>query len=137
MGLGFWSWNFQSMNFNSAALLSTEFQIFKRGKMTNLKVPWAFFQKSIPQTPRIFLEQLIPLYVYAPFCIDLITNRPKSFQNSVTVETGLSDFHKMMLIVTKVFYKKQKTNIVTYQNYKHFSDEVKHLCLMLKIVLFK
>ena len=60
-----------------------------------------------------------------PSCIDLmITNRPKSFQNSVTVETGLSDFHKMTLTVMKVFYKKQKTNIVTYRNYKHFSNEV-------------
>ena len=59
-----------------------------------------------------------------PSCIDLIiTNRPKSFQNSVTVETGLSDFHKMTLTEMKVFYKKQKTNIVTYRNYKHFSNE--------------
>ena len=59
-----------------------------------------------------------------PSCIDLIiTNRPTSFQNSVTIETGLSDFHKMTLTVMKVFYKKQKTNIVTYQNYKHFSNE--------------
>ena len=41
-------------------------------------------------------------------CIDLIiTNRPKSFQNFVTVETGLLDFHKMTLTVMKVFYKKQ------------------------------
>ena len=31
-----------------------------------------------------------------PSCIDLIiTNRTKCFQNSVTLETGLSDFHKM------------------------------------------
>ena len=46
-------------------------------------------------------------------CIDLIiTNRPKNFQNSVTVETGLSDFHKMTLTVMEVSYK--KTNIVTY-----------------------
>ena len=59
-----------------------------------------------------------------PSCIDLIiTNRPKSFQNSVTVETGLSDFHKMTLTVMKVFYKKQKPNIATYRNYKHFSNE--------------
>ena len=59
-----------------------------------------------------------------PSCIDLIiTNRPKNFQNSVTVETGLSDFHKMTLTVMKVFYKKQKTNIVTYRNYKHFFNE--------------
>ena len=44
-----------------------------------------------------------------PSGIDLIiTNRPKSFQNSVTVETELSDFHKMTLTVMKVFYKKQK-----------------------------
>ena len=29
-------------------------------------------------------------------CIDLIiTNRPKSFQESEVIETGLSDFHKM------------------------------------------
>ena len=59
-----------------------------------------------------------------PSCMDLIiTNRPKSFQNSVTVETGLSDFQKMRLTVMKVFYKKQKTNIVTHWNYKHFSNE--------------
>ena len=44
-----------------------------------------------------------------PSCIDLIiTKRPKSFQNSVTVETGLSDFHKMTLTVMKVFYKNKK-----------------------------
>ena len=59
-----------------------------------------------------------------PSCTDLIiTNRPKSFQNSVTVETDLSDFHKMTLTVMKVFYKKQKTNTVTYRNYKNVSNE--------------
>ena len=42
-----------------------------------------------------------------PSCIDLIiTNRTKSSQNSVTVETGLSDFHEMTLTVMKLFYKK-------------------------------
>ena len=57
-----------------------------------------------------------------PSCIDLmITNRLKSFQNFVTVETGWSDFHKMTLAVMKD--KKQKTNILTYRNYKHFSNE--------------
>ena len=59
-----------------------------------------------------------------PSSIDLIiTNRPKNFQNSVKVEPGLSDFHKITLTVMKVFYEKQKTNIVTYPNYKHFSNE--------------
>ena len=37
---------------------------------------------------------------HKPSCIDLfITNRPKSFQNSMVIETGLSDFHKMSLTV--------------------------------------
>ena len=54
-------------------------------------------------------------------CIDLIiTNRPKSFQSSVAAETGLSDFYNTTLTVMKVFYKKQKTNIVTYRNYTLF-----------------
>ena len=49
-----------------------------------------------------------------PSCIDLIiTNRPKSFQNSMTLETGLSDFNKMTITVMKVFYKKQKPTIMT------------------------
>ena len=31
-----------------------------------------------------------------PTCIDLIiTNKPKSFQNSMVIETGSSDFHKI------------------------------------------
>ena len=58
-----------------------------------------------------------------PSCIDLIiTDRPKSFQNSVTVETGLSDFHKMMLAIMKIFYKKQKT-YCDVRTFKHFSNE--------------
>ena len=58
-------------------------------------------------------------------CIDLIiTNRPKSFQNSMTLETGLSNFHKITLTVMKVFYKKQKPTIITYCSYKNFSNEV-------------
>ena len=62
--------------------------------------------------------------VLKPSCIDLmIRNRPKSFQNFVTVKTGLSDFHIMTLTVVNTFYKKQKTNIATYRNYKRFFNE--------------
>ena len=42
----------------------------------------------------------------------------------MTLETGLSDFHKMTLTVMKVFYKKQKPTIITYRSYKKFSNEV-------------
>ena len=37
-----------------------------------------------------------------PTCIDLIlTNSPRSFQNSSVFETGLSDFHKLTITVLK------------------------------------
>ena len=59
-----------------------------------------------------------------PSCIDLIlTNRPKSFQNTITVETGLSDFHKMTVSVLKTFFKKGPPKIITYRNYKKYSQE--------------
>ena len=59
-----------------------------------------------------------------PTCIDsIITNRPKSFQESEVIKTGLSDFHKMSLTAMKVFYSKQKPKIVQCRNYKGFSNE--------------
>ena len=59
-----------------------------------------------------------------PTCIDLIiTNRPKSIQDSEAIETGLSDFHKMSFTVMKVFYNKQNPKIIQYRKYKGFSNE--------------
>ena len=58
-----------------------------------------------------------------PSCVDLIlTNRPRSFQNSCTFETGLSDFHKMTLTVLKSSFAKQKPRILNYRNYKFFNN---------------
>ena len=42
----------------------------------------------------------------------------------MTLEIGLSDFHKMTLMVMKLFHKKQKPTIITYHSYKRFSNEV-------------
>ena len=59
-----------------------------------------------------------------PSCIDLIiTNNPRSFEGSMTIETGLSDFHKLSLTVMKIFYKKQKSNIIKYRSYRNFDNE--------------
>ena len=59
-----------------------------------------------------------------PSCIDLLlTNFPKSFLKSQILETGLSDFHKLTLTVLKRHYKKQKPLVVTYRDYKNFSNE--------------
>ena len=58
-----------------------------------------------------------------PSCIDLIlTNRPKSFQNSTAFETGLSDFHLLTLTVLKTAFRKRPPKVVMYRNYKNYSS---------------
>ena len=58
-----------------------------------------------------------------PSCIDLvITNRPKGFQNSMVIGTGLSDFHKMCITVMKMYYSKQKPTIIHYRKFKDFNN---------------
>ena len=59
-----------------------------------------------------------------PKAIDLIlTNRPRSFCNSDTLETGLSVFHELTVTVLKIFFKKQSPNVISYRNYKKFSND--------------
>ena len=60
-----------------------------------------------------------------PSCVDLmLTNKPMCFQNTVTLETGLSDFHKMTLTVMKYYFKKQEPIIVNYRDYKKISNDI-------------
>ena len=57
-----------------------------------------------------------------PSCIDLIlTNRPKNFQNSTVIETGLSDFHLLTVTVLKTTFRKRPPKIVKYRDYKKYS----------------
>ena len=59
-----------------------------------------------------------------PGCIDLIiTNRPKGFQSSMVIETGLSDFHKMCITVMKMYYSKQEPTIIHYRKLKGFNND--------------
>ena len=58
-----------------------------------------------------------------PSCIDLmLTNSNRSFQNSLNIETGLSDFHKMTVTVLKTTFPKVKPKIILYRNYKKNSN---------------
>ena len=68
--------------------------------------------RNLVKEPTCYKYQLIP----TP--IDLIlTNRYKCFQNTINVETGLPDFHKMTLTVLKTKYKKGRPKMDTlYQN---------------------
>ena len=55
-------------------------------------------------------------------CIDLIlTNCPRSFQNTDTFETGLSDFHKLTFTVLKHIFQSKNLTLLPINNIK-FSD---------------
>ena len=50
-------------------------------------------------------------------CINLfVTNSPRSFQNTITLASGLSGFHKMILTIIKSTFPKQ----IVYRKLKNF-----------------
>ena len=56
--------------------------------------------------------------------IDLtLTNKPRNFKNTYMIETGLSDFHKMIVAVMKIHFPKMKRQVVCYRKYKGFHNE--------------
>ena len=55
-----------------------------------------------------------------PSSIDvMLTNRKMSFQNTMTIETGLSDHHKMTI---SVFFKKKESIKINYRSFKNFNE---------------
>ena len=59
-----------------------------------------------------------------PSCIDLLlTNKPLSFQTTTVMETGLSDFHKMVVAVMKMHFPKMKHRVIRYRKYKTFNKD--------------
>ena len=57
-----------------------------------------------------------------PSCIDLfITNSYRSFQKTTTVTTGLSDFHKMVLIVLKTTFPIEKPKVIAYRSFSTYN----------------
>ena len=60
-----------------------------------------------------------------PSIIDLIlTNRGIRLQNSMTIETGLSDHHKLTITVMKSLFQKQVPITISYRDYKHFNHDL-------------
>ena len=58
-----------------------------------------------------------------PSCIDLfLTNSYRSFQNTTTVSTGLSDFHNMSVTVLKSTFTKTKPKEILYRDYRNFIE---------------
>ena len=61
--------------------------------------------------------------VEKPSCVDLIlTNRPKSFQSTCAIETGLSDFHRMTVSVLKMHFRKLPPKVITYRNFSNYDN---------------
>ena len=57
----------------------------------------------------------------SPSCIDLyLTNCAKTFESTVTIETGPSDFYKLVVTVLKVKHEKVPPKIIKYRDYKNF-----------------
>ena len=55
-----------------------------------------------------------------PNCIDLIlTNSPKSFQTTCVIETGLSGFHRMIVSVLKMHFRKLPPRIISYRDFSN------------------
>ena len=60
-----------------------------------------------------------------PCCIDLIlTNRYRSFQHTTTFETGLSDFHKMIVTVLKTGTQSQGLLLLTIEIIRNFRNRL-------------
>ena len=58
-------------------------------------------------------------------CIDLVlTNRDRRVQQTTTVETGLSDFHKMAVTILKTTFPKHRPIVINYRNYNNFNEIV-------------
>ena len=56
-----------------------------------------------------------------PSCIDLvITSSSSSFQNTIAISTGLSDFHKMVITVLKQTLQRSSPKEFVYRDYKNF-----------------
>ena len=53
----------------------------------------------------------------------ILTNKPRSFQNTSAIETGLSDFHKLTVTVLKTNFAKLPPKILYYRNYNYFNNE--------------
>ena len=60
-----------------------------------------------------------------PSCIDLLlTNSKKFFDETAVLESGLSDFHKLVVSILKSYFKKEDSKVIYYRDYKYFDNEM-------------
>ena len=54
----------------------------------------------------------------------ILTNRPRSFQHSLTYETGLSDHHHMIITFLRSHLVRLQSKKITYRSYKKFNESL-------------
>ena len=52
----------------------------------------------------------------------MLANHPRSSQNSLAIDTGLSDFHRTTVTVMKAYSPKLRPKLVNYRDFKKFSN---------------
>ena len=56
-------------------------------------------------------------------CIDLfVTDSSRSFQNTQTIETGLSELNKLVVTISKMYLPNNQAKVITYRDYKSFDN---------------
>ena len=77
-----------------------------------------YLLKNLIKKPTCFKNPEDPKTIHA-----ILTNRPRSFCYSDTLETGPSSFHKFTVTVLKTFFKKQSPKVISCRNYKNISND--------------
>ena len=52
-----------------------------------------------------------------------MTNKKRSFKNSCTVATAISDYHSVVLTTMRANYERLKSMKIQYRSYKNFDEE--------------
>ena len=59
-----------------------------------------------------------------PTLLDVfLTNKPNSFCHSINIDTGISDFHNLTGVVSKVHAPQSNNRLITYRSMKNFDHE--------------
>ena len=59
-----------------------------------------------------------------PTLLDVfLTNKQNSFCNCINIDTGISDFHNLTVVISKVHAPQSSRRQITYRSMKHFDQE--------------
>ena len=60
----------------------------------------------------------------SPTCINLMLQTLIGVcKSSCTIENRLSDFHKILVTVLKIYLQKREVKVINYRDYRNFSNE--------------